>query len=138
MLEVVALYPEAVHWTMSTIDVHPHHRAAGEALRYISDGTPLRTAYAISRTTWDSLAVERAKATTDLPTTYFFKPVTDRMQRVRNAALTYNAWNPQAGSYAVGYTSVPKQFEDLDVKSDAQYAITTPTLESVKAWIPSI
>jgi LmbE family N-acetylglucosaminyl deacetylase len=138
MLEVVALYPEAVHWTMSTIDIHPHHRAAGEALRYISDGTPLRTAYAISRTTWDALAAERAKATTDLPTTYFFKPVTDRMQRVRNAALTYNAWNPQAGSYAVGYTSVPKQFEDLDVKSDAQYAITTPNLESVNAWIPSI
>jgi LmbE family N-acetylglucosaminyl deacetylase len=138
MLEVVALYPEAVHWTMSTIDIHPHHRAAGEALRYISEGTPLRTAYAISRTTWDALAAERAKASTELPTTYFFKPVNDRMQRVRNAALTYNAWNPQAGSYAVGYTSVPKQFEDLDVKSDAQYAITTPTLESVSAWVPSI
>jgi LmbE family N-acetylglucosaminyl deacetylase len=138
MLEVVALYPEAVHWTMSTIDIHPHHRAAGEALRYISEGTPLRTAYAISRTTWDALAAERAKSTTALPATFFFKPVSDRMQRVRNAALTYNAWNPQAGSYAVGYTSVPKQFEDLDVKSDAQYAITTPTLESVKAWIPTI
>jgi hypothetical protein len=60
------------------------------------------------------------------------------MQRVRNAALPYNAWNPQAGSFAVGYASVPKQFEDLDSKSDAQYSITAPTLESVKAWIPSI
>jgi hypothetical protein len=60
------------------------------------------------------------------------------MQRVRNAALTYNAWNPQAGSYAVGYTSVPKQFEDLDSKSDAQYAVMTPTLESVNAWMPTV
>jgi LmbE family N-acetylglucosaminyl deacetylase len=138
MQKFVALYPDAVHWTMSTIDIHPHHRAAGESLRQIAETTPLRTAYSISRTTWDALAAERAKATTELPTTYFFKPTADRMQRVRNAALTYNAWNPQAGSYAVGYTSVPKQFEDLDVKSDAQYAVTTPTLESVKAWIPSI
>jgi LmbE family N-acetylglucosaminyl deacetylase len=138
MLEVVALYPEAIHWTMSTIDIHPHHRSAGEALRYISDGTPLRTAYAISRTSWDALSLAKSKPASNLPETYFFKPVSDRMQRVRNAALTYNAWNPQAGSYAVGYTSVPKQFEDLDVKSDAQYSITTPTLESVSAWIPTI
>lgn len=135
MLEMIALYPDAIHWTMSTMDIHPHHRAAGEALRTIADGTPLRTAYAISRTTWDQLAAARAKVDSNLPSTYFFKPTQDRMQRVRNAALTYNAWNPHAGSYAVGYTSVPKQFEDLDLKSDAQYALTTPTLESVNTWI---
>lgn len=137
ILEVVALYPQAIHWTMSTIDIHPHHRVAGESLRTIAEGTPLLTAYSISRTTWDVLNSEKVKANTTLPTTYSFKPVADRMQRVRNAALTYNAWNPHAGSYAVGYTSVPKQFEDLDSKSDAMYALSTPTLESVKAWITS-
>jgi LmbE family N-acetylglucosaminyl deacetylase len=135
MQEIVAQYPEAVHWTMSTIDIHPHHRASGEALRLVSEGTSLRTGFTISRTTWELLAAEREKPASDLPTTFFFKPVPDRMQRVRNAALTYNAWNPQAGSFAVGYTSVPKQFEELDAKSDAQYSITTPTLESVSAWI---
>jgi LmbE family N-acetylglucosaminyl deacetylase len=137
MLGIVALYPQAIHWTMSTIDIHPHHRAAGESLRLISEGTELLTGYTISRTTWDALAAERAKAVTSLPVTYFFKPVADRMQRVRNAALTYNAWNPQAGSFAIGYASVSKQFEDLDTKSDAQYCLTTPTLESVRAWIVS-
>lgn len=138
MLGIVALYPQAIHWTMSTIDVHPHHRAAGESLRLISEGNSLLTAYTISRTTWPALATERARVNATIPSTYLFKPSVDRMQRVRNAALPYNAWNPQAGSYAVGYASVPKQFEDLDTKSDAQYSITTPTLESVKSWIPSI
>jgi LmbE family N-acetylglucosaminyl deacetylase len=137
MLEVVKLYPQAIHWTMSTIDVHPHHRAAGEALRLIAEGTGLATAYSISRTTWDALAAERVKGT-PVPSTYFFKPASDRLQRVRNAALTYNAWNPQAGSYAVGYTSVPKQFEDLDTKADAQYALRAPALASVLPWIPTL
>ena len=138
MLGIVALYPQAIHWTMSTIDIHPHHRAAGESLRLIAEGTELLTGYSISRTTWDALAAERVSLNTTLPTTYLFKPATDRMQRVRNAALPYNAWNPQAGSYAVGYSSVPKQFEDLDAKSDAQYSTTAPTIENVKAWLPSI
>lgn len=138
MLGIVALYPQAIHWTMSTIDIHPHHRVAGESLRLIAEGTQLLTGYSISRTTWSALAAERTRLNTTLPSTYFFKPQVDRMQRVRNAALPYNAWNPQAGSYAVGYASVPKQFEDLDTKSDAQYSTTAPTLESVKAWIPSI
>ena len=138
MREIVALYPKAIHWTMSTIDLHPHHRAAGEALRVIGQESGLLTAYTISRTTWEVLSGERAKANTTIPSTFYFKPTADRMQRVRNAALTYNAWNPQAGSYAVGYTSVPKQFEDLDSKSDAQYAVMTPTLESVNAWMPTV
>jgi LmbE family N-acetylglucosaminyl deacetylase len=138
MLGIVALYPQAIHWTMSTIDIHPHHRAAGESLRLIAEGTQLLTGYSISRTTWSALTAERARLNTSLPSTHFFKPSVDRMQRVRNAALPYNAWNPQAGSYAVGYASVPKQFEELDTKSDAQYSITAPTLESVTSWIPSI
>jgi LmbE family N-acetylglucosaminyl deacetylase len=137
MLQVVSLYPDAIHWTMSTIDIHPHHRAAGEALRTVADGTELRTAYTISRTTWEAVAEERARFNTTLPTAIQFKPTADRLQRVRNAALPYNAWNPQAGSFAIGYSSVPKQFEDLDSKADAQYVLTTPTKESVDAWIPS-
>lgn len=137
ILQIVSLYPDAIHWTMSTIDVHPHHRAAGEALRTVSEGTQLRTAYTISRTTWEAITEERARFNTTLPTALQFKPTADRMQRVRNAALPYNAWNPQAGSYAIGYSSVPKQFEDLDLKSDAQYVLMTPTKESVEAWISS-
>ena len=134
---IADIYPQAMHWTMSTVDIHPHHRAVGEGLRIIAEQKQLLTAFTISRTTWESLAAERAKFNPNLPATYWFKPSADRMQRIRNAALPYNAWNPQAGSYAVGYTSVPKQFEELDSKTDAQYALMTPTLESVTAWIAS-
>ena len=134
---IADIYPQAMHWTMSTVDIHPHHRAVGESLRIVAERKQLLTAFTISRTTWESLAAERAKFNPNLPATYWFKPSADRMQRIRNAALPYNAWNPQAGSYAVGYTSVPKQFEDLDSKTDAQYALMTPTLESVSGWIIS-
>jgi len=137
MSSIAAIYPQAMHWTMSTVDMHPHHRVAGEALRIVAENLQLLTAFTISRTTWESLAAERAKFNPNLPATYWFKPSPDRVQRIRNAALPYNAWNPQAGSYAVGYTSVPKQFEDLDSKTDAQYALMTPTLESVNPWIIS-
>lgn len=137
MIQIVGQYPNAIHWTMSTIDIHPHHRAAGEALRTIAEGTTLRTAYTVSRTTWDAIDAERARLNSTLPNLLEFKPTNDRMQRVRNAALPYNAWNPHAGSFAVGYASVPKQFEDLDAKGDAKYSLSTPTLESVNAWIPT-
>lgn len=138
MQEMIHRYPQAIHWSMSTIDNHPHHRVAGEALRVITDGTQTLKAFTISRTTWSALYAKLERPTTSLPATYFFKPTTDRMQRVRNAALPYNAWNPQVGSYAIGYSSVPRQFEELESKADAQYALTAPTLESVNVWIASI
>ncbi|MFM6940541.1 MAG: PIG-L family deacetylase [Candidatus Planktophila sp.] len=135
--QIAEIYPQATHWSMSTVDIHPHHRGVGEALRVVAEEKGLLAAFTISRTTWESLAAERAKFNPNLPATYWFKPSADRVQRIRNAALPYNAWNPQAGSYAVGYTSVPKQFEELDAKTDAQYALMTPTLESVNTWIIS-
>ena len=135
MHEMVERYPQAIHWSMSTIDNHPHHRVAGEALRVVSEGTQLLKAFTISRTTWAALYSKLERPASSLPITYFFKPTTDRMQRVRNAALPYNAWNPQVGSYAIGYSSVPRQFEELESKADAQYALEAPTLESVNAWI---
>jgi len=138
MREMAARYPLAIHWTMSTIDIHPHHRVAGEALRLVAEESELLTAFTISRTTWSALNSQLEKPGSTLPATYFFKPSIDRMQRVRNAALPYNAWNPQVGSYAIGYSSVPRQFEELEDKADAQYVVTTPPAEYVKAWITSL
>ena len=138
MRDMAARYPQAIHWTMSTIDIHPHHRAAGEALRLLAAESSIQTGYTISRTTWNALSSQMEKPAISLPMTYFFKPSIDRMQRVRNAALPYNAWNPQVGSYAIGYSSVPRQFEDLESKGDAQYSIATPPADSVKLWITSL
>ena len=138
MNEMSSIYPNAIHWSMSTMDAHAHHRAAGEALRQLTATGKVKAAYAISRTTWDQVKKQQLLKNPDVPTTFFIKPAADRLQRVRNSALPYNAWNPIAGSYAIGYSSVPKQFEDLETLANAQYCAVTPALESVKNWIVSL
>jgi hypothetical protein len=135
MTEMAGIYPNAIHWSMSTMDAHPHHRAAGEALRKTSLATNIKTAYSISRTTWDQVKKQQTLKNLSVPATYFIKPSTDRLQRVRNASLPYNAWNPIAGSYAIGYSSVPKQFEDLENLGNAQYCASTPELTAVANWL---
>lgn len=133
--QMASRYPGAIHWTMSTMDMHPHHRAAGEALRLVTESTKIQSAHTISRTTWTKIKDQKLISNPTIPATFFFKPLADRMKRVHNAVLPYNAWNPLSNSYAIGYTSVPKQFEDLENIATAQYTLTTPTLESVERWI---
>ena len=133
--QTIAKYPNAIHWTMSTLDVHPHHRTIGESLRSISETTQVLTAYAISRVGWDQITNQQALQNTSIPQINHFKPEQSRVQRIRNAALTYNAWNPAANSFAIGYASVPSQFENLESQGDSKYSLTTPTLDSVSKWI---
>lgn len=135
MQQMISKYPNAIHWTMSTLDVHPHHRTLGESLRSISENSSVRTAFAISRVGWDQIASQHELQNSSIPVINHFKPEASRVQRIRNAALTYNAWNPVANSFAIGYASVPSQFEDLESKGDCKYALTTPTLDSVSKWI---
>ena len=135
--QMVTKYPDATHWGMSTLDTHPHHRAAGEALRIISTETAVRTAYVISRPTWDQIKTQINAKNPDVPNPTPFKPDISRMQKIRNAMLPYNAWNPVANSFAIGYASVPNQFEDLDAFGSAQYSLIAPPLDKVTSWIVS-
>ena len=135
--QMVTKYPDATHWGMSTLDTHPHHRAAGEALRIISTETAVRTAYVISRPTWDQIKTQINAKNPDVPNPTPFKPDISRMQKIRNAMLPYNAWNPVANSFAIGYASVPNQFEDLDAFGSAQYSLVAPPLDKVTSWIVS-
>jgi LmbE family N-acetylglucosaminyl deacetylase len=135
MQQFIAKYPNAIHWTMSTLDIHPHHRSLGESLRTLTENTSTRAAYSISRLAWDQISDQQKLQNSSIPTINHFKPDYSRVQRIRNAALTYNAWNPAANSFAIGYASVPGQFEDLELKGDSKYSITTPTLDSVAKWI---
>jgi len=135
--QMVTKYPDATHWGMSTLDTHPHHRAAGEALRIISTETAVRTAYVISRPTWDQIKTQIKAKNPDVPNPTPFKPDISRMGKVRNAMLPYNAWNPVANSFAIGYASVPNQFEDLDAFGSAQYSLIAPPLDKVTSWIVS-
>ena len=128
-------YPDAIHWSMSTLDVHPHHRTVGECLRVLTENTSTRSAFAISRVGWDQITNQQTLQNPSIPTISHFKPNTSRVQRIRNAALTYNAWNPVANSFAIGYASVPSQFENLENSGDCKYTLTTPSLDSVSKWI---
>jgi len=135
MNEMVSSYPNAIHWSMSTIDIHRHHRAAGEALRQATVSTSIKTGFALSRPTWPQIEKQKSFNNPEIPETFSFKPLADRVQRLRNAALPYFAWNPIAGSFAIGYSSVPKQFDDLDNLGNAQYSVTAPPLQSSITWI---
>jgi LmbE family N-acetylglucosaminyl deacetylase len=133
--QTINKYPNAIHWSMSTLDVHPHHRSVGESLRLVTESSNTRKAFAISRVGWNQIMDQETAQNPSIPKIYHFKPDASRMQRIRNAALTYNAWNPAANSFAIGYASVPSQFEKLESEGDARYAITAPTLDSVSKWI---
>jgi LmbE family N-acetylglucosaminyl deacetylase len=135
--QMVARYPDATHWGMSTVDTHPHHRTAGEALRIVADKTHVRSAYVISRPTLKQITEQIKANNVDVPIPTPIKPDSSRMQKVRNAMLPYNAWNPAANSFAIGYSSVPNQFEELDVLGSAQYSLIAPPLEKVVNWIVS-
>jgi len=135
--EMVAKYQDATHWGMSTVDTHPHHRAAGEALRIIANKTGVRSAYVISRPTLKQITEQINLKNPDVPIPTPIRPDPSRMQKVRNAMLPYNAWNPAANSFAIGYSSVPNQFEDLDALGSAQYSLAAPPLEKVVNWIVS-
>lgn len=135
MNEMVSIYPNAIHWSMSTMDIHRHHRAAGEALRQATVATSIKTGFALSRPTWPQIEKQKSFNNPEIPEIFSFKPQADRVQRLRNAALPYFAWNPIAGSYAIGYTSVPGQFEGLESHGDAQYCVNTPRLESANSWL---
>ena len=135
--QMVAKYPDATHWSMSTLDTHPHHRSAGEALRIVSAKTGVRAAYAVSRPTLDQIKKQIEAKNPDVPLPTPLKPDSTRMLRVRNSMLPYNAWNPAANSFAIGYASVPNQFEELDLLGNSQYLLSTPPLEKVVNWIVS-
>jgi LmbE family N-acetylglucosaminyl deacetylase len=135
--QMVAKYPDATHWSMSTLDTHPHHRSAGEALRLVSAKTGVRTAFAVSRPTLDQIKKQIEVKNPDVLTPTPIKPDSSRMLRVRNSMLPYNAWNPAANSFAIGYSSVPNQFEELDLLGNSQYLLSTPPLEKVVNWIVS-
>lgn len=129
------LYPKATHVTLSTIDLHPQHRIAAEALRQSSTEQNFKSAYVVSRTTWVRLLKRQAVAKDSIPQLHWFKPTTKIADVAINATLPYSAWNPLVGAFAVGYTSVSTQFENMKSERNALYLLSTPPLEEVMKWI---
>ncbi|MFC7440093.1 PIG-L deacetylase family protein [Laceyella putida] len=108
--EYLSRYPHAIFRTLSPYDYHPDHAMMGKVLmEYEKEGKikPTDTAYFLSIyksrfTKYGQLAVKLLKV----------GPMTkEDGERLQHAAEVYSLWEPQQGWWALGYHSVPQQFD---------------------------
>jgi LmbE family N-acetylglucosaminyl deacetylase len=109
---------ETICRTLSPLDTHDDHRAIAQALWELWDeGVVSDAAFWLSRF---DLIKERVGSSHLSPAT------TDaELKTIEQATRAYRAWNPSAGSYAVGYHSVPGQFSAM--LSNPEFRYFTPT-----------
>lgn len=91
-------------------DAHPDHLVAGEAARQLKADHPDRfddARFYVQPANWSHPALGQVSEAWDWPAT------TEIADRVRNAVRCYQAWAPQAGSYAIGYHSVPQLLDQI-------------------------
>lgn len=128
MQELIDANPNSSHFTMSESDKHPDHAACGKALRQLKQdavyGPPLVNArFFVSRLYWDYDAypevLAAGKAFDGTQTLKWYGADSNAYLNnkdrycswLRNQVLpVWKAWNPAAGTYAVGYHQVPGQF----------------------------
>jgi LmbE family N-acetylglucosaminyl deacetylase len=106
MRTVAARYPDAANVTMSYVaERNQDHLDAGVAL------SRLAAAHVIGHASW---TVSRLWWTLPSPASAWVLPNTPiSRSRVVAAALQYSVWEPAYGRYAVGWRSVPRQFQAL-------------------------
>lgn len=117
-------YPNSFHYTMSESDHHPDHSACGYALRELKNDPAYSTAlvnarFFVSRLYWatsqpNGLYPPEVLAAAAGTLAWFNysgarKAEYDAWLRTQIMAV-YKAFNPAAGSYALGYHQVPGQF----------------------------
>lgn len=101
-------------WAPShTVDDHPDHLAAGQAVQQLGVDDPVRwwdRRYYILPAYWSG--------DPRLPSvTYWWDTPADAAvaARARDACRAYGSWQPRAGVFACGYQSVPEMFAKIDV-----------------------
>lgn len=108
--EFLSKYPHAIFRTMSPYDYHPDHAMMGKVLmKYEKEGKikPIDTVYFLSIyksrfTKYGKLPVKQLKV----------GPMTkEESKRLQHAAEVYSLWEPEKGWLALGYHSVPQQFD---------------------------
>jgi LmbE family N-acetylglucosaminyl deacetylase len=123
-------YPNSFHYTMSQTDDHHDHAACGFALRQLKDDATNKVPWAdityaqalanarffVSKLYWENNYAKGADVLT-MPGLSWFNYYGANYDRycawLRNQVIkTYHAWNPAAGSYAIGYHSVVAQFNN--------------------------
>lgn len=127
----VDTYPNSFFYTMSETDDHHDHAACGFALRELKNDTVNTVPYNdnltyaqaltnarffVSKLYWENNYAKGADVKT-MPGLAWFNYYGTNYDRycawMRDQVIkTYRAWNPAAGSYAIGYHSVVSQFNN--------------------------
>lgn len=101
--EYEARYPTAGHKAMSYYDSSYTHADSGRALNELyNDGVITDARFFIARADW-----------ADLQPGWIISANDEQKVKIRRAARCYEAWNPSAGSFAIGYHSVSDQFDAM-------------------------
>jgi LmbE family N-acetylglucosaminyl deacetylase len=108
-------FPNADFYALSWMDVHYDHRTSGLALHdlFTDKKNPLpknKAHFVISMATRMSMESKKMvpPGLKDRANSYAIQKM------VRNAMKAYIEWDPRGGSYAIGYTSVSRQFRKLN------------------------
>lgn len=117
--EYVNAYSNTFFYTMSPTDDHPDHAACGQALRDLKNANPLLSGarFFVSKRYW---AVNNGGSypadVAAQPDLKWFDAGTSKATidaHLRGKVIQcFQAWNPAAGSYAIGYHQVAGQFAD--------------------------
>lgn len=104
--------------TMSPIDTHAEHRVGAQALWELwNDGVISDVRFWLSRLDVMNGVTAGSYLTGTTTAT--------ELKKIEQATRSYKAWNPAAGSFAVGYHSVASQFDSL--LADPKFRYFTPT-----------
>ena len=97
-----ALYPNAIHCGMSHLDTAESHNVSGKALKQL---------HASNEIVSPILVVCRGDWAETRPGTVVGLTNSADLTLLKRSARVYEAWNPVAGSFAIGYHSVWYQFQ---------------------------
>lgn len=99
-------------WAPShTVDNHPDHLAAGQAVQQLGVDDPTRwwdRRYYVLPSYWADSRLSQVQWWWDNPANATITA------RARNACRVYGSWQPRAGVFACGYQSVPAMFSQID------------------------
>ncbi|SHE66526.1 GlcNAc-PI de-N-acetylase [Seinonella peptonophila] len=119
MQSIISQFPANTSYkTMSPIDTHDEHRVVAQALWELwNSGVVSDVRFWLSR-----LDVQNGVTGGSYQTA---ATTSAELAKIEKATRAYKAWNPAAGSFAVGYHSVPTQFEALLADPKFRYFLPT-------------
>ena len=118
MQEKIDAYPNSLHYTMSQTDRHPDHAACGLALQELKAENPalVNSRFFVSRLYWNydvypDVATQPGLSWYGTSSNAFAARKSEYDARLRSRGIvSFSAWNPAGGAWAIGYHQVAGQF----------------------------